>query len=134
GVPATAKAFKTLLREHDGFVIASPEYNGSFSALLKNVIDWTSRADPGEKPLAAYRGKTAAILSTSPGPGGGQRGLRQLRDLREMIGMNVIAAQLAVPRAGEAFDSNGQLTRQDDRNALHRLAADLVAALREKSA
>jgi len=134
GMPENARAFKKILAEHDAFVIASPEYNGSFPALLKNVIDWTSRPETGEKPLVAYRGKTAAILSTSPGPGGGKRGLKQLRELLEMMGVDVIPAQLAIARAGEAFDAAGELRRPDDGNALNRLAADLVSAVRQKSA
>jgi chromate reductase len=134
GMPERAKALKNLFRDHDAFVIASPEYNGSFPALVKNVIDWTSRPEAGERPLSAFRGKLAAILSTSPGPGGGQRGLRHLRELLEMIGVQVIPAQLAVGRASEAFDTDGHLTRPDDRNALDRLASDLAVALREKSA
>jgi chromate reductase, NAD(P)H dehydrogenase (quinone) len=132
GMPERAMAFKQLLLSHDAFVIASPEYNGSFPALLKNVIDWTSRPEPGEKPLAAYRGKTAAILSTSPGPGGGHRGLRHLRELLEMIGVHVIPEQLAMARASQAFDAEGALLRPEDRNALARLASDLALALREK--
>ncbi|SPE33599.1 NADPH-dependent FMN reductase (modular protein) [Candidatus Sulfopaludibacter sp. SbA6] len=130
GVPEAAKAFKELLLSHDAFVIASPEYNGSFPALLKNVIDWTSRPEPGEKPLAAFRGKTAAILSTSPGPGGGQRGLRHLRELLEMIGVRVIPAQLTIPRAFESFDAKGALVRPEDRNGLTRVVSDLVLAVR----
>ena len=132
GLPERAKAFKRLLLTHDAFVIASPEYNGSFPALLKNVIDWTSRPEPGEKPLTAFRGKTAALLSASPGQGGGQRGLRHLRELLEMIGVGVIPAQLAIPRAFEAFDAEGALVRAEDRNALARMASDLVLAAGEK--
>jgi len=130
GMPQQARAFKRLLLTHDGFAIASPEYNGSFPALLKNAIDWTSRPEPGEKPLAAFRGKTASILSTSPGAGGGQRGLRHLRELLEMIGVRVLPAQLAIPRAFEAFDARGALERPEDRNALERLASDMVLALK----
>ncbi len=85
GMPPAAKALKELARRHAGFAIASPEYNGSFPALLKNALDWISRPAPGERPLEVFRGKVAAILSASPGPGGGNRGLRHLRELLEMM-------------------------------------------------
>ncbi|HYW45866.1 MAG TPA: NAD(P)H-dependent oxidoreductase [Bryobacteraceae bacterium] len=126
GMPQNAKAFKELVRRHDALVIASPEYNGSFSALLKNTVDWVSRPEPGEPPLAAFRGKTAALLSASPGPGGGQRGLRHLRELLEMIGVKVLPAQVAIPRATAAFDAEGKLARAEDAAALERLVADLA--------
>src|SRR5689334_2337245 len=44
GLPEGAKRFKTLLREHDGMLISSPEYNSSVTGVLKNAIDWASRA------------------------------------------------------------------------------------------
>jgi chromate reductase len=134
GAPQSVRAFKQLVRAHDAFVIASPEYNGSFSALLKNAIDWASRPEPGEKSLAAFRGKAAAILSASPGPGGGQRGLRQLRDLLEMMAMTVVPTQLAIPRAHEAFDSEGNLARPEDRLTLEHIAAELAGALQAGAA
>ncbi len=51
---------------HDGLLIASPEYNSSITPLLKNAIDWVSRPDEGDKALAAYEGKVAAVMSASP--------------------------------------------------------------------
>src|SRR6266568_3327058 len=85
GMPLAAKALKDLARDVDAFVIATPEYNGSYPAVLKNAIDWISRPEPGERHLHVFAGKLAAILSASPGPGGGRRVLRQLRELLEMI-------------------------------------------------
>src|SRR4051812_42363827 len=70
GMPAPAKALKELARSSDAFLIASPEYNGSYPSVLKNAIDWMSRPEPGERPLEVFAGKPAAILSASPGPGG----------------------------------------------------------------
>src|ERR1039458_3324477 len=132
GMPAGAKAFKELVRGQDGMVIASPENNGSFSALLKNAIDWISRPEAGEGPLAVFRGKRAALLSASPGPGGGQRGLRHLRELLEMIGVRVVPSQVTVSRAMEAFDAEGRLARREDAEAVERAIAELVEAVQEQ--
>jgi chromate reductase len=129
GMPEAARAFKNLVRANDAVVIASPEYNGSFAALLKNAIDWATRPEPGEPRLAAFQAKKAAILSASPGPNGGQRGLRHLRELLEMIHVEVLPAQLNVGRAAEAFDAEGRLVRSEDRAALDRLAEELAQAL-----
>src|SRR5689334_9448922 len=128
GLPERAKSFKELVRDHDALVIVSPEYNGSYPALLKNAIDWISRPEPGETPLAVLRGKKAALLSASPGPGGGRRGLRHLRELLEMIGVQVVGPDVAVARAHEAFDAAGNLVRVEDREAVDRIGDALSLA------
>jgi len=132
GLPEAARRFRELVRSHEGMVIASPEYNGSFSALLKNTIDWVSRPDTGEPPVAVFRGKAAALIATSPGPGGGRRGLRHLQELLEMIGVQVVGTQ-AIPRYGEAVDSEGNLLRAEDREAMARLVEEVVAAAAAKT-
>jgi chromate reductase len=136
GIPPAAKALKELARRHEGFAIASPEYNGSFPALLKNALDWISRPEAGERPLEVFRGKVAAILSASPGPGGGSRGLRHLRELLEMMSVTVIPEQLAIARSGAALDGAGRLARAEDLSGLRELAAALAqaAARREEAA
>jgi NAD(P)H-dependent FMN reductase len=131
-MPAGAKAFKELVRGQDGLAIASPEHNGSFSALLKNAIDWISRPEAGERPLAVFHGKTAALLSGSPGPGGGQRGLRHLRELLEMIGVRVVPSQVTVARAMDAFDGEGRLARREDDEAVERAIGELVEAVEQQ--
>ena len=129
GLPPHAKAFRELVRAHDALAIASPEYNGSFPAVIKNVIDWISRPHAGELPLTAFRGKKAILLSTSPGPGGGKRGLRHLRELLDMIGVEVLPAQVTIPKATAAFGASGELLQDDDRQSLRAAAEELARAV-----
>ena len=123
GLPERAKAFKEMLRGHEEFVIASPEYNGSFSALLKNAIDWASRAEAGERPGQVFRGKTAVLLATSPGPGAGKRGLRHLRELLGMLGVEVVAQEFSLPKGADAITPEGALASPDDHQRLEGVLA-----------
>jgi chromate reductase, NAD(P)H dehydrogenase (quinone) len=110
GLPDNAKAFKKLLIDHDGFLIASPEYNSAYSPLLKNAIDWASRKEAeSEAPLLAYKGKSAVIMSASPGALGGLRGLVFLRLLLNNIGVIVLPDQQAITQANSAFGNDGAL-------------------------
>ena len=132
GLPPAAHTLKDLARNADGFAIVSPEYNGSYPAVLKNAIDWMSRPEPGDGPLEVFRGKPAAVLSASPGPGGGARVLKQLRELLEMMRMKVTPHAVSVARSGEAFDATGHLVRPEDIASLNKLAAQLATAVQEE--
>ncbi|MEM9915033.1 MAG: NAD(P)H-dependent oxidoreductase [Planctomycetota bacterium] len=109
GTPENATKLKELMKSADGFLIASPEYNSSVSAALKNAIDWASRPAEGEAPLAAFAGKAAVLMATSPGGLGGLRGLVHLRAILGNIQVIVLPQQYALPKAHEAFDDQGQL-------------------------
>jgi len=116
GLPEAAKKLKALFRGHDGLLIASPEYNSSVTAALKNAIDWVSRQETDDEPaLSALSGKTAVIMSASPGALGGLRGLVHLRAILGNLGITVLPGQIAVSRAHQAFNPDGRLTdaRQD---------------------
>ena len=128
GLPAGAKKFKALLCESDGFLIASPEYNSAITGVLKNAIDWATRSESDdEPPLAAFRGKAAALFAASPGALGGLRGLVHLRAILGNIGVLVLPDQVAIPVAHEAFDEAGKL--KDERKG--RQVADLARKLVE---
>lgn len=130
GMPEKAREFKNLLIEHDGFLIASPEYNSSFSPLLKNVIDWASRAESkDEPPLIAYKGKIAAIMATSPGALGGLRGLVFLRMLLGNIGVTIIPDQIAIPQAMKAFADDGSLVDEKQQQAVIDLSTKLTRVI-----
>jgi len=131
GLPAEARAFKNLLIEHDGFLIASPEYNSAFSPLLKNAIDWATRREGDEAPLLAYKGKVAAIMSASPGVLGGLRGLVFLRLVLSNIGVTVLANQQAVPGAAQAFDAEGALLDPQMQGNIVNIGVELSETLRK---
>ncbi len=93
GVPATAHELAALLRDSGGLVIASPEYNGSFSPLLKNSIDWVTRVDMG-----VLRDKLIGLAGASPGRGGGVRGLAMVRTWFENMRLTVTSDDLSIPQ------------------------------------
>lgn len=67
GIPEKAQQFKAALKGADGILISFAEHNGSYSSAFKNIFDWMSRL---EKPI--WCDKPMFLLSSSPGPRGGQ--------------------------------------------------------------
>jgi chromate reductase len=73
--PAAVVALKNAIRDCDGLVLSSPEYNYGISGVLKNALDWASR--PGYDSV--LKGKPVLIMTSSPGMVGGVRAQGQLR-------------------------------------------------------
>jgi NAD(P)H-dependent FMN reductase len=127
GMPDAAKRLKALFRNSDGFILASPEHNSTYSALLKNTIDWCSRAEgDDEPPLVAFAGKSAVLLAASPSPLGGLRGLYALRELLQNIRVTVHPEILAVRSAHEVI-TDGVVTDAKWAKKIGDLVKDYVA-------
>jgi NAD(P)H-dependent FMN reductase len=129
GLPDNAKAFKDLLRTHDGFLISAPEYNSGISGVLKNAIDWASRPVPGEAPLVCFTGKVVALMSASPGQLGGLRGLVQVRTILSNLQVLVLPEQMAISNAHEAFQVDGRLKDSKKQVAIEVLGSSLALIL-----
>jgi chromate reductase, NAD(P)H dehydrogenase (quinone) len=111
GPPPNAVKLKQLMSVHQGVFIASPEYNASITPLIKNTIDWVSAVrEGGEAPLAAYQNRVFALGGASPGRSGATHSLLALRQVLA-VGCRalVIAEQVTVPNAEQAFDDMDQL-------------------------
>lgn len=132
GMPENARKLKELFLSHDGLLIASPEYNSSMSAALKNAIDWVSRStSENEPPLCAFAGKKAAILAASPGGYGGARGLAALRPLLENIKVSVIEPEVTIPEAHKVINQDGSFSDEAITGKVRDLGAALVAAMKD---
>lgn len=130
GLPAAALALKERFRAAEGLLIASPEYNAAISGTLKNALDWVSRPAPGERPLACFKGKVAALCSASTGALGGIRGLASVRVVLGNLGVVLLPDQVALPKAAEAFDADGNVADPARRKSLMELGAALARATR----
>lgn len=130
GMPEAAKRLKALFSEHNGLIIASPEYNSSVTAALKNAIDWVSRSESDNEPgLSALSGKTAVICSASPGGLGGIRGLVHLRAILGNIGITVLPDQVSVSKAYEAFTPDNELADAKQQARVKALGSNLARHL-----
>jgi NAD(P)H-dependent FMN reductase len=129
GIPANAQKLIELITQHAGLLIASPEYNSQNTPLLKNAIDWCTRAD--ENPL---KGKVAGIVSASPGMFGGVRSQTLLRQLLTHLGCHVIPVQCVLPHADKAFDDHGALKEERSRKSVQAVATELVRVTSKLSA
>ena len=118
GTPLDVMKLKQIMFEHPAWIICSPEYNGSYTALLKNTIDWASspvKSDPAwQDGFKSFTGKVVGVLSASPGALGGLRSQSHLVPLLLNLQCWVAPKAFALGKAGEAFDGEGKLV-----NAFH---------------
>ena len=118
GLPEPVKRFRAAVAAADGVLIASPEYNFSVSAALKNAIDWASRP-----PNQVFQDKPIAIFSASTGPMGGARVQYDLRRILGQLWGHVLPRpEVFIGMAPGKFDAQGKLTDETTRKFL----ADLL--------
>ena len=120
GLPKAAEALKALLAGHQGLLIATPEHNGGYTALLKNALDWMSR------PNGFPSGKVAALVSASPGLLGGVKSQLSLQIVLNKLGVHVIPESFALGAAHQCFDAEGGLKDANAEKAVRAVGAALA--------
>ena len=122
-MPAKVKEFKTKIRDADGILISTPEYNYSVPGVLKNSIDYASRPY-GDNP---FDGKPVAIMSASVGMLGGARAQYHLRQMFVFLNMYPVnGPEVIVPFAQDKFDANGKLLDENTKRFLRQLLDNLA--------
>lgn len=110
----------------DGFIIASPEYNGGPTGGLKNLIDWMTRPNAAHPKGNPFVMKPTVLLSASTGALGGIKGLQVLRLIMGHLRALVLPEQVALGACADAFEGDGSLKPG--------LPADLAASAAEQMA
>lgn len=130
GIPESMQRFKALMLAADGFLIATPEYNGFPPALIKNTFDWCTRVAEGEAPMAATTGKRVGILAAAPGGLGGVRAVPRLRDCMAEYGIMAVPGFATLSKAGDAFNEEGELVNEQAVKTVRGVVERLIDALR----
>jgi len=128
--PPPVRQLREAIGAADAVLIATPEYNASVPGALKNALDWASRPFPHN----CLRGKPTAVIGASTGLFGAVRAQADLRRVLTAIGADVLDAELAVPRAHQAFAPGGRLRDPALDTAVEALVAALVGRLTEQAA
>ena len=125
GVPAAVETVARQIAKADAVAIASPEYNQSFSGVLKNALDWISRVDG-----TPWQDKPVAIMSAAAGRAGGARANYALRLAMTPVRPRLLTGpEVLVASSGSQFDDQGRLTEPRYEKAL----SGLMAALRAEA-
>lgn len=131
-LPADVIRLKQLALAHPAWIICSPEYNGTYPALLKNTLDWLSRPVPADATwgdgLRPTRGKVVGVLSASPGALGGLRAHPHLAALLLTLKCWVAPTGYALSHADSAFDDQGHLINAAARQGVQAVIDQVVTA------
>ena len=120
GFPPVVEDLRTRIKQADGLLLVTPEYNYSIPGVLKNAIDWASR--PPEQP---FDGKPIALMGASAGTLGTARAQYHLRQCFVFLnGLVMNRPEVMIPGAQNKFDADGKLTDQQTRDFI---IAHLVA-------
>ena len=123
GIPEAPKRLRAEIAAADGVLIASPEYNFSLSAPLKNAIDWSSRP-----PNQSWQDKPVAVFSASGGPLGGARVQYDIRRILVQLWAHVLPRpEVFIGGVQGKVDAQGKITDEATRKFLTDLLAGLGA-------
>lgn len=123
--PPNMKKFIARMQQADALILSVPEYNFSTPGVLKNLIDWVSRAKP-----MPWKNQQILLLSASPSLVGGNRGLWHTRVPLEACGAFVYPEMFSLANAYQAFDMQGQFKDTAMQQRLNQTLTDFLATVR----
>ena len=123
GIPAGVQLLADQIAGAEAIVISTPEYNQSFSGVLKNALDWVSRTEG--KP---WLGKPVAILGAAAGRSGGARASYALRLAMTSFKPRFVGNEILLAGAHKEYDEDGRLASE----RYQRQVGELCDALKDE--
>lgn len=123
GIPQGVLHMAKALSEANAVIISTPEYNGSISSPLKNILDWTSRV----RPTHPWMKKPVLLLGASTGALSAMRGLSHSRTPILNLGAYLYPTVFGLGQADKAFDDHGQLVDKNTESRLQNLINEFVS-------
>ena len=124
--PESYVDFRKQVEACDAFIFATPEYNRSFPAAIKNALDVASRPYGSSK----WNGKPAAVVSVSPGAIGGFGANHHLRQVLTFLNVQPVQQPEAyIGSVMNLLDESGRVKNEDTRALLKSVVNALVAKI-----
>ncbi|MCS6845176.1 MAG: NAD(P)H-dependent oxidoreductase [Caldilineales bacterium] len=101
-LPEGVQRLKQEVQAAHGIILGTPEYHGGYSGVLKNALDLMG--------FAEFEGKMIGLLGVSGGSMGAVNSLTSLRAVGRALHAWVLPEEVSIPRAGQQFDAEGNLT------------------------
>jgi chromate reductase len=122
-LPSVVNDFRNSIKRSGGILIASPEYNYSFTGVLKNALDWASTDTLGN----LLSGKPIAIMGASPSVFGTARSQLHLRQVLIAADANAVQRpEIYIRRVQTMVDEHGKLINNHTREKIQSLLAALI--------
>ena len=115
-LPQTVKDLHKSIAGADAILLATPEYNRSYSPVLKNALDWGSRPQGQNK----WDKKPVAVLGCTPYNLGAFGAVHHLRQVLVYLNMySLQQPEFYLANAAEKFNDKGELTDEETRKIIH---------------
>jgi chromate reductase, NAD(P)H dehydrogenase (quinone) len=128
GVPEAVQTLKQRVMACDGVLLATPEYNNGIPGVLKNAIDWLSR--PADEIPEVFGGRAFAVTGASPGGFGTILAQNAWLPVLRTLGTKPwFGGRLMVSRAGQVFNTAGEMADEKMKAQLQQFLQGFVASL-----
>lgn len=125
GLPVAVDELKEIIASADGVVLATPEYNNSIPGVFKNAVDWLSR--PADDIARIFADRPFALMGASPGGFGTMLSQDAWLSVLRTLGTRTwFGGRLLASRAGQLFDSEGELTDEATRVRIREFLSGFV--------